>query len=463
MEVGVDVKEASSPLTPAAEIPVFVDESRDHIEVETEAQVDEYPDPDFLPLPEPIDTFAAPVLSICTQDAVLCSKQDSEYDSSVVSASSIGRATPISLGQTPTPPASPPRQVRVANLQKVNKGLQDQATTSDISVELPSVTERPVHAIAGVGEQEGEDEEDISPPVVDEGSEEITVSVDASLAPATRDEEEENVDSQDEDKIVVLLDKPLVSSPASIVSDLPGSDCEFTFNIETVDVEVPSGSDDEVGVDVVPPSPLERFAPWDYEMDDEKDEDESLQEVDVEVLTPSLGDDVVIYNREEDVVEAILEQEETPRAQAFQMPPDLRVESRSISVSEKPASPTSTITRDVTSTSPPSATLSAPALQPSTSLPGTFPDLAASPVKETEMKPTQESLFSLSQPQLRRRSRTPLEEAIARTRSPLEVALALQLRPGLGSGADPAWMVRFLMAMWGWMFGLVLVPSAEAR
>jgi hypothetical protein len=31
-----------------------------------------------------------------------------------------------------------------------------------------------------------------------------------------------------------------------------------------------------------------------------------------------------------------------------------------------------------------------------------------------------------------------------------EVALMMQLRPGRGVGADPAWMVRFLMAIFGW-------------
>jgi hypothetical protein len=40
-------------------------------------------------------------------------------------------------------------------------------------------------------------------------------------------------------------------------------------------------------------------------------------------------------------------------------------------------------------------------------------------------------------------------------RSPLDIALAMQLRPGLGVGADPAWMVRFLMAMFGWFAILV--------
>ena len=41
------------------------------------------------------------------------------------------------------------------------------------------------------------------------------------------------------------------------------------------------------------------------------------------------------------------------------------------------------------------------------------------------------------------------------SRSPLDIALAMQLRPGLGVGADPAWMVRFLMSMFGWFAILV--------
>lgn len=47
----------------------------------------------------------------------------------------------------------------------------------------------------------------------------------------------------------------------------------------------------------------------------------------------------------------------------------------------------------------------------------------------------------------RPRQRTP--------RQPLDIAFALQLRPGLGLGADSAWLVRFLMAMFGWMTFLV--------
>ncbi|KAJ7026801.1 hypothetical protein C8F04DRAFT_966008 [Mycena alexandri] len=40
-------------------------------------------------------------------------------------------------------------------------------------------------------------------------------------------------------------------------------------------------------------------------------------------------------------------------------------------------------------------------------------------------------------------------------RSPLDAALAMQLRPGLGLGADGAWLVRFLMSFFGWFAVLV--------
>jgi hypothetical protein len=37
----------------------------------------------------------------------------------------------------------------------------------------------------------------------------------------------------------------------------------------------------------------------------------------------------------------------------------------------------------------------------------------------------------------------------------------MQLRPGLGIGADPAWMIRFLMAIFGWF--TVLLTSKKER
>lgn len=41
--------------------------------------------------------------------------------------------------------------------------------------------------------------------------------------------------------------------------------------------------------------------------------------------------------------------------------------------------------------------------------------------------------------------------SLRRKPEPLDVALLMQMRPGLGFGADPAWMVRFIMAVFGWI------------
>ncbi|KAF9463194.1 hypothetical protein BDZ94DRAFT_1259327 [Collybia nuda] len=86
----------------------------------------------------------------------------------------------------------------------------------------------------------------------------------------------------------------------------------------------------------------------------------------------------------------------------------------------------------------------------STALPGSFP--VSQPSVATSDFPTPSvlstALTSTATP--RRRS----------TRSPLDIALAMQLRPGLGLGADPAWMVRFLMSMFGW-FAILLSGQAE--
>lgn len=42
----------------------------------------------------------------------------------------------------------------------------------------------------------------------------------------------------------------------------------------------------------------------------------------------------------------------------------------------------------------------------------------------------------------------------------IDIALAMQLRPGLGEGADAAWLVRFLMGIFGWM---TVVVSGNER
>ncbi|TFK31636.1 hypothetical protein BDQ12DRAFT_693817 [Crucibulum laeve] len=102
------------------------------------------------------------------------------------------------------------------------------------------------------------------------------------------------------------------------------------------------------------------------------------------------------------------------------------------------------------------------------SLPGAFPEpanLLPNPITPppTTTSPTttasnsdqvQASKATAVAAQLSARQRTP--------RSPIDIALAMQLRPGLGLGADPAWMVRFLMSMWGW-FAIMISGSNEFR
>ncbi|KII91535.1 hypothetical protein PLICRDRAFT_105247, partial [Plicaturopsis crispa FD-325 SS-3] len=76
-------------------------------------------------------------------------------------------------------------------------------------------------------------------------------------------------------------------------------------------------------------------------------------------------------------------------------------------------------------------------------MPGRFPVPVTSP-----SPPAASSSSPATAPVRRRKAyRSPVPE--------LDIALAMQLRPGLGNGADAAWMVRFLMAVFGWMSVLV--------
>ena len=89
----------------------------------------------------------------------------------------------------------------------------------------------------------------------------------------------------------------------------------------------------------------------------------------------------------------------------------------------------------------PSPSASSPLISPS-SLAQTLP-----------LSPSDDTL-SMAIPVPRRRAyRSPIPE--------FDIALAMQLRPGLGIGADPAWMVRFLMAMFGWF--TVLLSGKKDR
>ncbi|ESK96814.1 hypothetical protein Moror_6610 [Moniliophthora roreri MCA 2997] len=94
------------------------------------------------------------------------------------------------------------------------------------------------------------------------------------------------------------------------------------------------------------------------------------------------------------------------------------------------------------------------------SLPGSFPvDATVAETKPTPSTPA--GVDSKPEPMASASGFLAVTKSAARTgrrtatRSPIDIALAMQLRPGLGIGADPAWMVRFLMAMFGWFVVLI--------
>ena len=89
----------------------------------------------------------------------------------------------------------------------------------------------------------------------------------------------------------------------------------------------------------------------------------------------------------------------------------------------------------------------APELKLSTSLPGSFPEPSVVSAVSSATPSTTIAARLARTPD----AMVPRPSARAIVRSPVDIALAMQLRPGLGAGADPAWMVRFLMAMFGWL------------
>ncbi|KAF8627147.1 hypothetical protein AX17_006364 [Amanita inopinata Kibby_2008] len=94
------------------------------------------------------------------------------------------------------------------------------------------------------------------------------------------------------------------------------------------------------------------------------------------------------------------------------------------------------------------APLREPTLGSRSSLPGSFPELEPEP---SILQPSLTDSTSITAVTL-----TPEISRVVRNRQsamrglPIEIALAMQMRPGLGVGADPAWMVRYLMAVFGW-------------
>jgi len=88
-----------------------------------------------------------------------------------------------------------------------------------------------------------------------------------------------------------------------------------------------------------------------------------------------------------------------------------------------------------------------------TSLPGSLSEVSSTSSLEISSSKTAQTVAALL---AEKSGPAPFYPSIrAIVRQPVEIALAMQLRPGLGAGADPAWMVRFLMAMFGWFAVLV--------
>ncbi|KAJ3531061.1 hypothetical protein NMY22_g8306 [Coprinellus aureogranulatus] len=121
----------------------------------------------------------------------------------------------------------------------------------------------------------------------------------------------------------------------------------------------------------------------------------------------------------------------------------------------------------------PAAAIAAPEpIARSNSIPGAFPALSEAeaeadpeptaavtfPVKE-EKSNAESSLTPPPHAPPRRRTASTIDTSsfaaavvsLRRKPEPLDVALAMQMRPGVGAGADPAWMVRFMMAVFGWL------------
>jgi len=94
-----------------------------------------------------------------------------------------------------------------------------------------------------------------------------------------------------------------------------------------------------------------------------------------------------------------------------------------------------------------------PAVEDQETLPGTFPELKSIAEKQSgNFSASSAAVVAASRISHQRRSMRGL---------PLDVALAMQLRPGLGVGADPAWMVRFLMAVFGWFAVMIAGRGGE--
>jgi hypothetical protein len=422
---------------------------------ETEEDI-KYPDPDLLPLPETINVLPSiftetnnmPVISICTQPAVP-DRNNSSDDSDVSSESSQSdAASPISLVQTPTPPASPPREAKVASLLKpaIANDLDNDRWIATTAISPMSENLGPVDVESIKDRFRASSVPLIRPEMNSLPTDGTHVSVAVN-------------NGVDEDNSRFFDDQRFFCSPECTPQELPmdshdGIEDEYTLNVECpTDDDCANDSHDCDETDTMTPLP---YGLADGPVKSAEGKEEAVPYTEGRL---QIGEGKRFGSRtgqEETIADTLEENRAHPVVDADEIP--LESEMNAHPADNIPSGAIEIVPEEVA----PSSVQTPASEQPHTSLPGTFPDTKRTLEADPVSKPQTLSPNLSVPPQTHRRRRSPLEEAIARTRSPLEVALAMQLRPGLGVGADPAWMVRFMMVMWGWMFGLVLVPGTEA-
>ncbi|KAK1224066.1 hypothetical protein PQX77_008396 [Marasmius sp. AFHP31] len=165
--------------------------------------------------------------------------------------------------------------------------------------------------------------------------------------------------------------------------------------------------------------------------------------------------------------EKVLKEEKTLEEETLEVEVEAGAEEEKVKeeVIEAIGTPTVIIEPEAPSPNPHDNTASSPIIS-TEPVPGAFPVDAPAKLTSTSVENTTAAVGKKADSDAEGTSTSlvvPATSAKRRTttRSPIDIALAMQLRPGLGLGADPAWMVRFLMAMFGWFVVLISGSSGD--
>ena len=401
LEVGEDEDVVTtSPGSNALELPVEL--SLEEVPTETEDE-QSYPDPDYFPLPElllgPSPSVATEIPLLLVEDEPPNNFQESQnnQDEDPQQSKSDEKSPRRATVQIPTPPASPP-PTSPLRVKGLGGEPPSPNSLSPISELLPLASISPLSTPQSTS---------LGPSLVlTPNTFSLSPTIEMKMKVDDEDKENARVDKENESPngargrplwSVRADDAPALGLPASSLTSTTSSD----------------GLIPGVGTNMGR-SPRTR--------------------------RKVLGDvTAVVENteREEKVKEDMLKAEKDEEDEGSSLPgafPDL-VKSTNSSDTDTIIAPTITIAA-LTSTLLTTSIAAASSSTPSTS---NTPTASSTTALET------------SPPLIKRR---PI------ARSPLDIALAMQLRPGLGVGADPAWMVRFLMAMFGW-FAILISGQGE--